>query len=66
MKLYSADFSPPCRAVMLTLEALGNVQYEKITVNVAAGEGQAPEYLKINPMGQIPALVDGDVVVTQR
>lgn len=34
-------------------------------VNVYRGEGRRPEYLAINPSGKIPALVDGDFVLTE-
>jgi glutathione S-transferase len=39
------------------LEELG-VPYELKRVNLAAGEHKKPEYLKINPNGAVPALVD--------
>jgi glutathione S-transferase len=34
-----------------------------ILVNVYQGEGQKVEYLKINPFGKIPTLVDGDFIL---
>jgi glutathione S-transferase len=34
-------------------------------VNVYAGEGRRPEYLRINPSGKIPTLVDGELVLTE-
>jgi len=30
-----------------------------------AGENRRPEFLKINPAGKIPVLVDGDLVLTE-
>lgn len=30
-----------------------------------AGEHRSPEFLKINPAGKVPALVDGDLVLTE-
>jgi glutathione S-transferase len=39
--------------------------HEQIVVDFAAAEQQSPEYRAINPMGKVPALVDGDVVVTE-
>ena len=39
------------------------VKLEK--VDLAAGQGRTPEYLKINPRGQIPVLVDGDLVIRE-
>ncbi len=39
--------------------------HERIVIDFAAGEQNSPEYRAINPMGKVPALVDGDVVVTE-
>jgi glutathione S-transferase len=35
------------------------------TVNVYTGEGRSPEYLRIEPSGKIPVLVDGDLVLSE-
>jgi glutathione S-transferase len=42
------------------LEELG-VPYEIVRLNLQAGDARKPEYLKINPNGAVPALVDDDV-----
>ena len=42
-----------------------DVEHEQILVDFNAGETATPEYRAINPMGKIPTLVDGDVVVTE-
>ncbi|MGB9154328.1 MAG: glutathione S-transferase family protein [Alphaproteobacteria bacterium] len=39
------------------------VTLEKI--DLMAGQGRTPEYLKINPRGQIPVLVDGDQTIRE-
>jgi glutathione S-transferase len=39
--------------------------HEQIVLDIPAGEQNSPEYRKINPMGKVPALVDGDTVVTE-
>ncbi len=41
------------------------VEHEQIVVDFMKGETATPEYRAINPMGKIPALVDGDTVVTE-
>lgn len=41
------------------------IEHEQIVVDFPAGENNTPEFRAINPMGKIPALVDGDVVVTE-
>ena len=46
------------------LNALG-LEYEEIPVNLMTGEHLKPEFLKINPAGKVPVLVDGDTVITE-
>jgi len=63
MKLY--EF-PPTRSIRArwTLQELG-VPFEAVTVNLAAGEHKNPAFLKINPAGKVPVLVDGDLTLTE-
>ena len=63
MRLYEFDPTRSIRA-RWTLQELG-VPFEAITVNLLAGENRRPEYLKINPAGKLPALVDGDIILTE-
>ena len=37
-----------------------NVPFEAIKIDLQKGEGQKPEFLKLNPRGQIPLLIDED------
>ena len=46
------------------LNALG-LEYEEIPVNILEGEHLKPEFLKVNPAGKVPVLVDGDTVLTE-
>ncbi len=61
MKLY---FTPRTRSTRprWMLEELG-VSYELVTVDLAAKQNREPGYLRVHPLGQVPALVDGDVTV---
>jgi glutathione S-transferase len=61
MKLY---FAPRTRATRprWMLEELG-VPYEIVNVDLAAKENREPGYLRVHPLGQVPAIVDGDVTV---
>lgn len=63
MKLYEspATRSARCRWV---LQELG-VPFEAIPVNLAQGEHKQAEFLKLNPYGRVPVLVDGDLVLSE-
>ena len=63
MRLY--EFAPT-RSIRVrwTLQELG-VDFEAVTVNLVAGEHRRPEFLKINPAGRVPVLVDDDLVLTE-
>lgn len=65
IELYSHG-SPNGHKISIALEELG-LAYKVHPVNVFAGEGQAPEYLKLNPNGKVPAIRDGDTgqVITE-
>lgn len=52
--LYSSNFTGSMAPEAL-LEEIGT-DYRKIAVDLEAGENFKPEYLAVNPMGQIPAL----------
>jgi glutathione S-transferase len=52
------------RIVHRLREELG-VPYEMKTLDFEKGEHKLPAYLKINPMGKVPAIVHGGVVVTE-
>lgn len=65
MKIKLYEFGPT-RSIRVrwTLQELG-VDFEPIRVNLLAGEHRRPDFLKINPAGKIPVLVDGDLVLTE-
>jgi glutathione S-transferase len=48
----------------IALEESG-LPYQAISVDIRAGENVAPDYLKINPSGIVPALAAGDTLVTE-
>jgi glutathione S-transferase len=58
LKLYGGARSR-ASIVQWYLEELG-IPYEFILLDLQAGEHRQPEYLAINPIGKVPAIVDGD------
>ena len=63
MRLY--EFGPTrSLRVRWMLQELG-VDFESVTINLMAGEHRRPEFLKINPAGKLPVLVDDDLVLTE-
>ena len=62
IKLYGHEISGNVYKVRLLL-ALLQVDYEYIRVDLMAGEHKQPEYLQLNPFGQVPLLVDGDRII---
>ncbi len=63
MQLY--EF-PSGRSIRTTwvLQELG-VPFESVLVDPARGDLQSPEFLKLNPAGRIPVLVDGEIVLNE-
>lgn len=63
MRLY--EFGPTrsirVRWLLQELEA----PFEAISVDLRHGEHRRPEFLAINPSGKVPALVDGDIVLSE-
>lgn len=62
MKLYCSERSGNALKARLLLSILG-LRYEPVTVDLHAGQGRTPEFLALNPRGQIPILADGKTVV---
>ncbi len=63
MKLY--EFAPT-RSIRVrwTLQEL-RVDFEAISVNLPAGEHRSQEFLRLNPAGRVPVLIDGELVLTE-
>lgn len=55
--LYTHNSGPNGWKVAIVLEELG-LSYEPVFLDLMKGEHKAPEYLKINPNGRVPALID--------
>lgn len=62
IKLYGHEVSGNSYKVRLLLSLL-NLKYEWIKVDLLNGEHKSPEFLALNPFGQVPLLVDGDTIL---
>uniref|UniRef100_A0A5B7BBM4 glutathione transferase n=1 Tax=Davidia involucrata TaxID=16924 RepID=A0A5B7BBM4_DAVIN len=62
LKLYSYWRSSCSCRVRIALNLKG-LKYEYKAVNLVKGEHFSPEFLKLNPIGYVPVLVDEDIVV---
>lgn len=63
IKLYRNPISGHCHRVELML-ALLDIPYETIDLDMANGAHKAPEYLKISPLGQVPAIDDNGLTLS--
>jgi glutathione S-transferase len=60
LKLYDFPLSGNCYKIRLLLSMLG-LPYQRETIDSTSGETQTAEFKQLNPRGQIPVLIDGDV-----
>ena len=56
LKIYGDGISGNCLKVKWTADLLG-LKYDWIETSVLSGETRTPEFLKLNPAGQVPAVV---------
>jgi glutathione S-transferase len=63
MKLYGLGPTRSLRALWALREL--DTEFEFIPVNLLADEHRRPEFLRLNPAGKVPVLVDGDVVLAE-
>jgi glutathione S-transferase len=62
MKLYDLQLSGNCYKVRL-LAALAGIPLDIVAVDFMAGEHKLPPLIALNPWGELPILVDGEVVL---
>jgi len=63
VKLYRNPISGHCHRVELMLSLL-DIPYETIDLDMANGAHKAPDYLKISPFGQVPAIDDNGLTLS--
>ena len=64
IKLYCFPRSGNSREVKIAL-AEKNVPYEKIDVHADKSVKESPEFKKASPLGKVPAIIDGDVYLSE-
>ncbi len=62
MKLYDFPLSPYCQKVRLVL-AEKDLAYDKTFVDLTKNEQRTQEFLRLNPYGKVPVLIDDDEVI---
>ncbi|XWS11600.1 hypothetical protein CRYUN_Cryun37aG0013200 [Craigia yunnanensis] len=63
LKLYSYWRSSCSFRIRIALNLKG-LKYQYIPVNLLKGEQFSPEFQKLNPIGYVPVLVDGEIIVS--
>jgi glutathione S-transferase len=61
MKLYGSPRTRSDRVTWLLKEL--ELEYEFIAIDFLKQEHRSPDFLKLNPNGKVPVLVDGDLVI---
>jgi len=64
ISIYGDSGSGSFRRVWTAAKHMG-IQFEHIPVDLLKGESQAAEFLAISPVGRVPVLVDGDIVISE-
>jgi glutathione S-transferase len=63
MKLYGFPNTRSARALWALEEA--GATYDYVHINLFEGEARQPPFLEINPGGKLPALIDGNLTLTE-
>jgi len=62
IKLYEFPPSPNCQRVKVVLEEK-KLPYESIHIDLRKKEQKKPDFLKLNPNGKVPVIVDRETVL---
>jgi len=62
IRLYDLVSSPNCQRVKIALHEKG-LRYDTVPVDLQKGEQKKPEFLKLNPYGKVPVIVDEGTVL---
>ena len=61
IKFYYSPAPNPMKVALMLAET--GLAFDAIPVDTRKGEQFAPDFIKINPNGKVPAIVDGDAIV---
>ncbi|PWA34112.1 S-crystallin, Glutathione S-transferase (GST) [Artemisia annua] len=59
LKIFCDRMSQPSRAIIIFCK-VNKIDFEEVTIDIFKNQQQSPEYKAINPMAQVPAILDGD------
>lgn len=62
IQLYDSATSPNCQRVKVVLEEK-QIPYRIIPVDLQAGEQKKADFLRLNPYGKVPVIIDGQTVI---
>ena len=64
LELYHNNMSSCAQKARVAL-AEKNLEWKSHHLDLRAGDQQKPDYLKLNPKGVVPTLIDGDLVIRE-
>jgi glutathione S-transferase len=62
LTLYDAVQSPNCQRVHIALHEKG-LPFERVRLNLGKKEQKTTDFMRMNPYGRVPVLIDGDLVL---
>lgn len=62
IQLYDTELSGNSYKVRLFLSLL-DLEHELVPLNLQTGEHKSAEFVRLNPLAQVPLLIDGDVIL---
>nr|XP_009769998.1 PREDICTED: glutathione S-transferase T1-like [Nicotiana sylvestris] len=58
LKLYVDRMSQPSRALLIFCK-LNGIDFEEVYINLSKRQHLSPEFKEVNPLKQVPAIMDG-------
>ncbi|XP_048141586.1 glutathione S-transferase T1 isoform X2 [Rhodamnia argentea] len=65
LKVYVDRMSQPSRAIIIFCKVNG-IDFEEVRIDLSKRQHRSPEFRDVNPMGQVPAIVDGRLKLFER